>query len=62
MTGVATRAPERADERIGASPPTRPGRRAAGAAEVPGSSPGTRSRIGIELAERPDGGEQGQQR
>ena len=51
MTGVATRAPERADERIGASPATRPpGRRAAGAAEVPGSSPGTRSRIGMELA------------
>ena len=51
MTGVATRAAEHADERVGASPPTRPpGRRAAGAAEVPGSSPGTRSRIGIELA------------
>jgi len=51
MTGVATRADERADERVGASPPTRPpGRLVAGAAEVPGSSPGTRSRIGIELA------------
>ena len=51
MTGVATRTADRVDERSGAYPPPGPpGRRAADGTEGAGSTPGVRSRIGIELA------------